>query len=41
MSNEGELKNKGLKVTLPRMKVLEVFMKSSKRHLGAEEIHLI
>jgi len=32
------LRSNGLKVTLPRLKVLEIFEKSEKRHLTAEEV---
>ena len=41
MSKEEALKDKGLKVTLPRMRVLEVLMSSPKRHLSAEDVHSI
>lgn len=41
MSKEEALKGRGLKVTLPRMRVLEVLMSSPKRHLSAEEVHSI
>lgn len=34
-----DLRKAGLKVTLPRLKVLRVFEKSSTRHLSAEEIY--
>lgn len=34
-----QLKNKGLKVTLPRVKVLTLLENSSKRHWSAEEIY--
>lgn len=33
-----ELKNTGLKATLPRMKILEVFQKGAKRHMTAEDV---
>jgi Fur family transcriptional regulator, ferric uptake regulator len=33
------LKEMGLKATLPRMKVLEVFHKSPQRHLSAEDVY--
>lgn len=39
MNREGALKDKGLKVTMPRVRVLEVLMGSSKRHLSVEDIH--
>jgi Fur family ferric uptake transcriptional regulator len=34
------LRNNGLKVTLPRIKVLEIFEQSKKRHLTAEEVFM-
>ena len=34
------LRNNGLKVTLPRLKVLEIFENSKKRHLTAEEVYM-
>ena len=37
-SREDELKSSGLKATLPRIKVLEVFQRSSQRHLTAEDV---
>lgn len=33
-----ELKTSGLKATLPRLKVLEVFQRSGQRHLAAEDV---
>ena len=39
MSNADELKNSGLKATLPRIKVLEVFQNSAQRHLSAEDVY--
>ena len=39
MSHADELKNSGLKATLPRIKVLEVFQKTSQRHLSAEDVY--
>ena len=38
MENQ-DLKRAGLKVTLPRMKILEILESSTKRHLSAEEIY--
>jgi Fur family ferric uptake transcriptional regulator len=38
MTHADELKNSGLKATLPRIKVLEVFQKSTQRHLSAEDV---
>jgi Fur family ferric uptake transcriptional regulator len=34
-----ELKNIGLKATLPRLRILELFEKSEVRHLGAEDVY--
>ncbi|MDP9044253.1 MAG: ferric iron uptake transcriptional regulator [Pseudomonadota bacterium] len=38
MSHADELKNSGLKATLPRIKVLEVFQKTAQRHMSAEDV---
>jgi len=38
MSHADELKNSGLKATLPRIKILEVFQKTSQRHMAAEDV---
>lgn len=34
-----ELRNAGLKVTLPRVKILEILEKSSARHISAEDLY--
>ncbi len=39
MSQVDEIKNSGLKATLPRIKVLEVFQRSTVRHLTAEDVY--
>ncbi|MBA2721524.1 MAG: ferric iron uptake transcriptional regulator [Methylibium sp.] len=39
MSHADELKSSGLKATLPRIKILEVFQTSSVRHLTAEDVY--
>jgi len=39
MSNPSELKTIGLKATLPRLKILEIFQKSERRHLSAEDVY--
>ena len=39
MTHVEELKSSGLKATLPRIKVLEVFQKSSQRHMSAEDVY--
>ena len=38
MANIDELKNTGLKATLPRLKILEIFQKSAQRHMTAEDV---
>jgi len=38
MTHAEELKNSGLKATLPRIKVLEVFQNTSQRHMSAEDV---
>ncbi|WP_324778527.1 ferric iron uptake transcriptional regulator [Thiobacillus sedimenti] len=39
MSNPSDLKSIGLKATLPRLKILDLFEQSSKRHMTAEEVY--
>ena len=39
MSHAEELKSSGLKATLPRIKILEVFQQSAERHLTAEDVY--
>jgi Fur family ferric uptake transcriptional regulator len=39
MTNADELKSSGLKATLPRMKILEVFQHAERRHLTAEDVY--
>ena len=36
-----DLRNAGLKVTLPRLKILEILEKQSDRHLSAEKVYKI
>ena len=38
MANIDELKNTGLKATLPRLKILEIFQKGVQRHMTAEDV---
>lgn len=38
-SNPADLKASGLKATLPRLKILEIFQGSSVRHLSAEDVY--
>jgi Fur family ferric uptake transcriptional regulator len=37
--NPADLKSSGLKATLPRLKILEIFQGSSVRHLSAEDVY--
>ena len=39
MEQRQELRKAGLKITLPRLKILEIFENSSQRHLSAEDIY--
>lgn len=41
MREPSDLKNAGLKATLPRLKVLSLFETSTERHLSAEDIYKI
>ena len=43
MDHSDELKSTGLKVTLPRLKILEIFQKGVQRHMTAEDVfrHLL
>ena len=38
MTHAEEIKNSGLKATLPRIKILEIFQRSPQRHLTAEDV---
>lgn len=38
MGNIDELKSTGLKATLPRLKILEIFQKGAQRHMTAEDV---
>jgi Fur family transcriptional regulator, ferric uptake regulator len=38
VTNIEELKSTGLKATLPRLKILEVFQRSKQRHMTAEDV---
>ncbi len=38
MTNIDDLKSTGLKATLPRLKILELFQKSQQRHMTAEDV---
>ena len=39
MEQRQELRKAGLKITLPRLKILEIFEKSDLRHLSAEDMY--
>lgn len=39
MSNPSDLKNIGLKATLPRLKILDLFEQGNKRHMTAEDVY--
>ena len=41
MRDQKDLKNAGLKATLPRLKVLSLFENSKERHLSAEDIYKV
>ena len=41
MMNIDELKSTGLKATLPRLKILEIFQKGTQRHMTAEDVFRI
>lgn len=41
MNHAEELKSSGLKATLPRIKILEVFQQAQQRHMTAEEVYKI
>ena len=38
-SHADELKSSGLKATLPRIKILEIFQRSAQRHMTAEDVY--
>lgn len=39
MSDPQSLKNMGLKATFPRLKILELFEKTTQRHMSAEDVY--
>ena len=41
MTNPADLKSIGLKATLPRLKILEIFQNSATRHLTAEDVYRV
>ncbi len=38
MTHADELKSSGLKATLPRLKILEIFQRGAQRHMTAEDV---
>ena len=40
-NNPSDIKASGLKVTLPRVKILDIFHNSSVRHLSAEDVYKV
>ena len=41
MNTVSELKSTGLKATLPRLKILEIFQRGAQRHMTAEDVYRI
>lgn len=41
MTHADEIKSSGLKATLPRIKILEIFQTSPQRHMTAEDVYKI
>jgi len=41
MHDQKDLRKAGLKATLPRLKILELFEKSDERHLSAEDVYKV
>jgi Fur family ferric uptake transcriptional regulator len=39
MTHMDELKSSGLKATLPRIKILEIFQRAQRRHMTAEDVY--
>ena len=39
MKNADEIKSSGLKATLPRIKILEIFQRAQRRHMTAEDVY--
>ncbi|TSH93108.1 ferric iron uptake transcriptional regulator [Verticiella sediminum] len=39
MSDAGELKRAGLKATLPRLRILDLFEETDQRHLSADDVY--
>jgi Fur family transcriptional regulator, ferric uptake regulator len=41
MTNALELKSTGLKATVPRLKILEIFQRGPRRHMTAEDVYKV
>jgi Fur family ferric uptake transcriptional regulator len=41
MNNIDELKSTGLKATLPRLKIMEIFQSGDQRHMTAEDVYRV
>ena len=41
MTSIDEIKSTGLKATLPRLKILEIFQKGAQRHMTAEDVYRV
>ncbi len=41
MANIDELKSTGLKATLPRLKILDIFQRGGQRHMTAEDVYRV
>jgi Fur family ferric uptake transcriptional regulator len=39
VKNADEIKSSGLKATLPRIKILEIFQRAQRRHMTAEDVY--
>ena len=39
MKHADEIKSSGLKATLPRIKILEIFQRAQRRHMTAEDVY--
>ena len=39
MTSSADLKSAGLKATMPRMKILDIFQRSKNRHMSAEDVY--
>lgn len=39
MSSQNELRNSGLKATVPRLRILDIFQSGGRRHMSAEDVY--